>query len=523
VKSARDLRSSVGTRHWKRHPRTAWPAAALLSFSLCAHELPAGTTLEVRLSTATGSRISHAGDQVEASTIAPISFRGQILVPQGSQVLGSVESVNRFGWGLKHITASIHYRFDTVRLTNGDTILVQTEVLEVETAKERVDVDGTVRGIHPVATLSSSLALFTTPLLFLVPTIGAPVWGIKSVIAPSANPEINFAPGTELLLRLTAPVEVRSSEGGPTGVKLLSREEVIDAQHLLDGSAQRARMGTRPSDIVNVLFFGSRGEMDRAFHAAGWVQAERKSPMSLYRMYHALTRRIGYKRAPMNALTLNGLSSDFVYQKSLDTVQKRHHVRLWKVHQAPDVWRGAAAEDIGFRFKFTHWTHSTAPKIDNERAKIVNDLAFTGCLDAVELLSRPSPNQAQDPRGKPMVSTDNGVAAVRLNACNNPKIMHGVDPASSGNQRSRLSRGLEVLRNDLRQNIAFTTYNTLKLLAERRKLKPLRKSPSTDSDPPGLDWLSSMEMGRTAVSSSARPLQVPTTTFDVPRPAVEHP
>jgi hypothetical protein len=475
------------------------------------------------LSTATGSRVSHAGDQVEGSTIAPVSLRGQILIPQGSRILGSVASVKRFGLGLKHVTASIHYRFHTVRLTSGETIPVQTEVLEVETAKERVDDDGTVRGIHPVATLSSSLALFTTPLLFVVPTVGVPVWGMKAVIAPSANPEIYFPSGTELLLRLTAPVVVRSSAERPMGVKAFSREEVINAEHLLNGSAQRARMGNRPSDIVNFLFFGSREEMDRAFHAAGWVQAERKSPMSLYRMYHALSRRIGYKRAPMNALTLNGVPSDFVYQKSLDTVQKRHHVRLWKVPQAPDVWRGAAAEDIGFRFKLTHWTHSTAPNIDNERAKIVNDLAFTGCLDAVELLSRRSPDLVQDSKGKQLILTDNGLAVVRLNFCNDPKIMQGVDPASSGDQRGPLSRGLGALSNDLRRNIVFTTYNTLKLVTERRKLKPLRKSPSTDSNLPGLDWLSSMPTEKAAVSSQHVKPEIPTVTVLERRVAAEHP
>jgi LssY C-terminus len=98
---------------------------------------------------------------------------------------------------------------------------------------------------------------------------------------------------------------------------------------------------------VNLLFLGSREEMDRAFHAAGWFQAERKSPMSLYRMYHALTERIGYKRAPMNALTLNGVPSDFGYQKSLDTVQKRHHVRLWKEPQK----RGRLAGRCGGRYR----------------------------------------------------------------------------------------------------------------------------------------------------------------------------
>jgi hypothetical protein len=206
----------------------------------------------------------------------------------------------------------------------------------------------------------------------------------------------------------------------------------------------------------------------------------------------------------MNALTLNGVPSDFVYQKSLDTVQKRHHVRLWKVHQTADVWLGAAAEDIGFRFKRAHWTHSTAPNIDNERGKVVNDLAFTGCLDAVELVSRHSPDLLQDPKSKQLILTDTDIAVVRLSVCNNPRTVQGLDTAPSGDQRGLLSRGLRVLTNDLRQNILFTTYNTLKLVAQRRALKPLRETPSIDSNPPGLDWVSSLPTEK-ATSSSARP------------------
>ena len=510
MKFTRDSGAPFWTGPSKQYLRVGWSITALFSFSLCAHELPAGTTLEVRLSTPTGSHISHTGDQVEGRTIAPVGFRGQILVPQASRVFGSIESVTRFGLGLKHVTASIHYEFHTVRLTNGDTIPIQTEVLEVETAKERVDVDSTVRGIHPLASLSSSLALFTTPLLFVAPAVGVPVWGIKSVVAPSPNPEIYFPAGTELLLRLTAPVEIRSSAERPVGIKSFSPEELNEVEHLLTGSAQRARMGSHPSDLVNILFFGSREEMDRAFHAADWVQAERKSPMSLYRMYHALTRRIGYKRAPMNVLTLNGVPSDFVYQKSLDTVQKRHHVRLWEVQHTADVWLGAAAEDIGFRFKRAHWTHSTAPKIDNERGKVVNDLAFTGCLDAVELVSRHSPDLLQDPKSKQLIVTDTHIAVVRLNACNRPRSVPAVDPVSSRDQRGRVSRGLGALRNDMRHNIIFTTYNTVRLVAQRPALKPLRESPSIDSNLPGLDWLNSLPTGK-ADSSSVQPPDAPST------------
>ena len=156
-----------GRQRAGRYLLCAWSILILRTFPLCARDLPAGTTLEARLSTPTGSRISHTGNQVEGKTIAPIGFRGEILVPQGSTLFGSVESVERFGLGLKQITARIRYQFHTLRLPNGDTIPIQTELLEVETAKERVDVDGTVRGIHPAASLSSSLALFYRPPIVL--------------------------------------------------------------------------------------------------------------------------------------------------------------------------------------------------------------------------------------------------------------------------------------------------------------------------------------------------------------------
>jgi len=195
---------------------------------------------------------------------------------------------------------------------------------------------------------------------------------------------------------------------------------------------------------------------------------------------------------PMNTLTLNGLPSDFVYQKNLDTVQKRHHIRLWKERGRADVWLGAAAEDIGFRFELMHWTHSTAPKIDNERAKVVNDLALTGCLDAARLVPRDSRAVRQDPKRERSISTDANIAVIRLNSCNNPTAMPGVHAIPRTDVRGRLSRSWTSLRNDLRLNVFFTTYNTLKLLSERRALKLLREAPSIGVDPPGLDWLSSL-------------------------------
>jgi hypothetical protein len=140
-----------------------WWIIILLSLPLSAQDLPAGTTLEARLSMATGSRISHAGDRIEATIIAPASVGGRILIPDGSAVSGTIENVNPIGWGLKHTTATIGYNFNALRLTNGETILIKSEVVDVETAKERVDFTGTVQGIHPIASLSSTLDFAAVP------------------------------------------------------------------------------------------------------------------------------------------------------------------------------------------------------------------------------------------------------------------------------------------------------------------------------------------------------------------------
>jgi len=211
--------------------------------------------------------------------------------------------------------------------------------------------------------------------------------------------------------------------------------------------------------------------------------------MSLFRMYHALTKRHGYSRAPMNALTLNGAPSAFVHQKSLDTVQKRHHVRLWQYPRRPDVWLGAAAEDVGFRFESVHWTHSTDPDIDSERAKVVDDLAFTGCVKAAGLLPRVSADLLQDPKTEHVIVTDGNVAVIRLNDCTHPKLMAGVGETSASHPRRKVAGMLASFRDDLvRSNIFFTTYNTVRFLA-KRKSDPTTHSASVNGAPRGLDWL----------------------------------
>jgi hypothetical protein len=189
--------------------------------------------------------------------------------------------VTAIGLGLKHSTASITYVWHTLQLLDGAVVPINMRLLEVETAKEKVSDLGIVQGIHPIVGLSSGLAFYTVPLLFIDPAIGAPVWGIKFIVAPSANPEIYFPAGTEMVLQLTAAASIPAPNTNFLfPVTSLSPADQTDPEQVLQNSSPRAYMGKRASDVINVLLIGSRNQIDRAFYAAGWAEAQRKSPLS---------------------------------------------------------------------------------------------------------------------------------------------------------------------------------------------------------------------------------------------------
>ncbi|MDQ2712382.1 MAG: LssY C-terminal domain-containing protein [Acidobacteriota bacterium] len=437
---------------------------ALVPRTTAGSTLEAGTRLEVRLSTPTGSRTSHPGDRVDATVIAPVFEDGRLLIPQGAIVSGIVVTAVRLGLGLKHVTSRIEYRFDSLQLPDRDPLPITARVMEVETAKERVSVAGTISGIYPTANLSSSVAFYALPLLWIDPGVGLPILASKLVIARSPDPEIYFPAGTEVILRLTAAANIPNSGTVSKLLAPVSAKDLADAQRILAKLPQQRtnRAGNHPSDLVNILFLGGREPITRAFHAAGWEGAQGRSLRSLYRMYHCMVQRIGYTAAPMGNLTLNGVKADVDYQKGLNTFSKRHHVRLWKQWQR-DAWLGAATEDVGYKLRRMHLTHATDPLIDNERAKVLNDLAFTGCLDAATLV----PRDSFDPPGQHerALVTDRKLLVLRVSDCLNPRTMDSKATTSGPRERPRSVQVLVALRNDLiRINPISLAYNSARAL-----------------------------------------------------------
>jgi hypothetical protein len=470
------------------------------SFRISAAELEAGSLLEARLNVATGSGISRAGDRVSATIIAPVYADGRMVIPQDATVSGRVQKVVRLGLGLKHLAAAIAYDFDTLRLPGGEVISIKTTLTEVETAKERVSGEGVVHGISPMANVSSSIAGYAWPLLYAAPVAGMPVMAVKFLIARSPDSEILFPAGTEFILRVTESAIVPES-ANPSHVARFTEEQTAQARRVLEKYPdQRAEKGGKPSDLVNILFFGSAEQIDRAFRAAGWSGAEHTSPISIYRMYHCLVERRGYKRAPMGKLTLNGTPADASYQKSLNTFSRRHHLRLWKDPEHPDVWLSAATEDTAIRVKKLHLTHSIDPHIDDERAKVVNDLVFTGCIDSAALLPRSTVPSTINEKGDGVLITDGSIAALQLNDCHaSPK-----PPLNfARNRPRRLIQGLVALRKDVvRSNLAFVGYRMMKLVARS-------SSSSTPAEVASKQAVASIRTRSSIFDAANRPLPPP--------------
>jgi hypothetical protein len=183
----------------------------------------------------------------------------------------------------------------------------------------------------------------------------------------------------------------------------------------------------RSSDLTNVLLVGSHQQIAAAFAAAGWTQAD---PSSLRRRIHWI-RAAGELRgdvaAPMSLLLLNGTKPDMSWEKGLNDVSKRHHIRMWRedtTWRGQEMWVGAATRDVDFAYLRPggRLSHKIEEDVDQERDKVAYDLAFTSCGNLLDWTHRAGlPRFASNATGDPIM-TDGRMAVVELNDCDAPRL-----------------------------------------------------------------------------------------------------
>ena len=457
----------------------------LLFFSISAvapPPVPPGTQLHIRLNTTVGSYASKAGAPVSAFLIAPATLDNGAILPAGSVVSGRVKRAARVGLGIRHETAALDLEFNQVTVPDGEPLALAARVEEVDNARERVTANGRIHGVRATDSGSYRISVLVRELLFrceLHARIAEVI--VRAAIINLPEPEIYLPAGTELTLALTRPLPLISSGEEQSGASLppaASDDQHAALDRLIAAMPNRtyATSPQRPSDLTNILIAGSRDEIAAAFAAAGWAEARPLSFSRRVRWLRAIGLRRGFDSAPMSSLMLNGSPADMSWEKGLNDVSKRHHIRLWRQPaqwQGRDVWMGAATHDVEFGYfrPNSPFTHKIAADVDRERDKVAYDLAFTGCTDVLDWAGRANvPRVTENGTGDAM-TTDARLAVVALNDCLSPRLStETIDdtpvPVHGGKIAVFARREILSVRSDLlRDNWYYRGYETTRWIA----------------------------------------------------------
>ncbi len=399
---------------------TVW---LLLPFASAA-TLPQGTELQIRIKTKIASSTSKPKDPVEGIVIAPVVVGGQVIVPAGSTVRGQVRSA--LAAAKADEAALLHVDFTELADPSGAKSSLISQILSVDNARETVDEKGRILGILASQTISSRMDQGLQKLGERSAALADLLQTTKDVFVKKAEAEIVYEPGTELTLRLTEDAVWK----GATDSGLAHVEEISDQSGLIrlvvsQAFQTRAEKPPKPSDVTNVMFIGSREEIAAAFTQAGWAAAAALGANSGLETFRAIAELRGYKEAPVSVLLLDGRKPDLVFQKQNNTFAQRHHLRIWRrpeqFHGA-DVWVCAATHDVGIDFSQQDRTfiHKIDPNIDRERAKVVNDLLFTGRAKGLALVDRPEvPRESRNATGDSL-KTDGKMAVLAFASTDAP-------------------------------------------------------------------------------------------------------
>ncbi|MDP9055037.1 MAG: LssY C-terminal domain-containing protein [Acidobacteriota bacterium] len=390
---------------------------ALIAAPLLAVRIPAGTEFSVRLTDKVASEASNQPSAIHAVLIAPVLVNGKVAVSAGSRLTGAV---NHAKAAAEKDPAQLQLVF-TDLADGAEHAHIKALVSRIDNARESVDDNGVITGIAPGETFSARLDQGISKLQAndrLAGLAGIIAGAKQALNIQDANPNIDYDAGAEFSLRLSQPFEWRAGDHGPAA----NLQPVPNESALIDLVARQpfrtfTGRGERPSDVTNLMFLATPDELREAFEKAGWFAPSRLNAESKLETARALIEARGYKEGPMSILLLDGRPPDLSYQKGNNTFAQRHHLRIFRRPEMFDgkpVWVCSATHDIAIDYSERDWTfiHRIDPDIDNERAKVVNDLLYTGAVRSIALVARPNiPQNATNATGDPL-KTDGGMAVL---------------------------------------------------------------------------------------------------------------
>ena len=416
-----------------------------------------------------------------------------MLVPIGSVVIGHIVSIERVGLGFSRETADIALQMDWLQLQDGTTVSLAADVLEVENSRETV-VMNHIQGIRSTGTLSHRASGVVGSLAFGNPIALIFTTAASASVLRFSNPEIYLPVEAELILRTKRVAALPP----PAHSRFPAVARTSEERAKLLGFIRAAPFRTytdrtfTPSDVTNLLFVGSRESIESAFKAANWVAVSELDARSAYKTVRSIAEDQEYRKAPMSTLLLGDRAPDLALAKTLDTFSKRHHLRIWAsgyLYNGQPVWFSSSTHDVGIAFsqKQRNFIHQIDTNIDQERGKVVSDLVYTGCVQALNLVDRPwIPENATNGTGE-RLHTDKRIAVVELNSCGEQRRLAPVPelhslPATSVGVRATRQTVLTFKNMLLRDNVIATTYSATRFAAAARRAPAERHSPELTSE-----------------------------------------
>lgn len=357
------------------------------------HTLPSGTKIFIRLETPVSTKSSHLHAPVKARVVRQIATPQGVVIPLATIVSGEIEKL--IPSSNPSDRARVLLRFNRLEIPGEPPLEFAGRVVEVENARESILPNGTIQGLLASELPLSMIEKATAKLGKAGGQSGGDVEKAREKILGRSDTSIDYLAGADLQLVLEKPLEV--SRIFPTSSPgQISPAVLAVIEHLLEDAPQRsAGKDGKPGDPLNLVVVGSEEEIRRAFEKAGWVEPEKATGKSVWEAARAVIGEVGYEKAPVSDLYLFGRREDLAFAKMLNTVAKRHHLRLWRSEvKTPDgreVWLGAATHDTGYDIRPGVISHAIDPDLDDERAKVAADLAMTGLAAGEQLLSRSKP------------------------------------------------------------------------------------------------------------------------------------
>ena len=395
-------------------PITSGAIWLLAAFPSAAAIIPAGTEIQARLTTEVSSK-APSGQPVSAVVLAPVLVNNVAVVAPGTMLNGRTSDVTTAAAATEDQTekvAQLRLNFLTIQGRPFSAVL-----FGVDNAREAVDDSGLVTGIKASQTYAARMDQGINKLADRYPDFAGILAGVKSAVVKPADPSIDFEPGVEVTLKLTQPLTWNDPQN--QSVPELRSEGALTRLVAAQPLRTVAQKPPSPSDLTNLMFIGSREQLQAAFRKAGWFPADPLGRSANFETARAIIEDRGYNEAPVSILFLDGRPPDLVFQKQNDTFAMRHHIRIWQRPQTFDgqpVWIAAATHDIKISFSQAsfNFTHGIDSNIDRERTKVTYDLEFTGLVKACSLFTRPAvPHDASNATGDALV-TDGRIAVIEF-------------------------------------------------------------------------------------------------------------